>query len=55
MTLHQSAYYLRFRVQDRPGIIAALAAALAAESISIEAVLQLPKADGEESSFCHHG
>ena len=45
VTLNRTAYYLRFRVRDRPGIIAQLAAALAAENISIEAVLQLPEAD----------
>ncbi len=42
VTVHTSAYYLRFRVEDRPGIIAQLAAALAAEHVSIDAVLQLP-------------
>lgn len=42
ITHQKSAYYLRFRVQDRPGIIAALAGILAAKRISIEAVLQLP-------------
>ena len=31
ITLNRAAYYLRFRVKDRPGIIAQLAAALAAE------------------------
>lgn len=36
------AYYLRFRVDDRPGIIAALAGILAEKRISLEAVLQLP-------------
>jgi homoserine dehydrogenase len=36
------AYYLRFRVKDRPGIIAALAGILAEKRISLEAVLQLP-------------
>jgi homoserine dehydrogenase len=35
-------YYLRFRVTDRPGIIAALAGILSEQRISIEAVLQLP-------------
>ena len=45
ITLHHSAYYLRFRVKDRPGIIAELASALAQEKISIEAVLQLPEAN----------
>jgi len=36
------AYYLRFRVTDRPGIIAALAGILAEKKISLDAVLQLP-------------
>ncbi len=51
VTLHESAYYLRFRVQDRPGIIAQLAAALAAENISIDAVLQLPEANWRDLPF----
>lgn len=36
------AWYLRFRVKDRPGIIAALSAVLAEKQISLDAVLQLP-------------
>ena len=55
ITLNRSAYYLRFRVKDRPGIIAQLAAALAAEKISIEAVLQLPDEDCRESALRDHG
>ena len=51
VTLHQSAYYLRFRVQDRPGIIAQLAAALASENISIDAVLQLANANWRDLPF----
>ena len=42
VTEHKSAYFLRFRVEDQPGIIAKLASALAEQQISIEAVLQLP-------------
>ena len=42
VTEHKSAYFLRFRVEDQPGIIARLASALADQQISIEAVLQLP-------------
>src|SRR4029077_14605198 len=42
VTLQHAAYYLRFRVEDRPGIIAALARILADKQISLEAVLQLP-------------
>lgn len=41
----KSAYYLRFRVKDEPGIIAALASILAAKHISLDAVLQLPSED----------
>ena len=51
VTVHESAYYLRFRVEDRPGIIAQLATALAAESISIDAVLQLPNANWRNLPF----
>ncbi len=51
VTLHESAYYVRFRVQDRPGIIAQLASALALENISIDAVLQLPSGDGHDLPF----
>jgi len=40
--LQRRAYYLRFRVDDRPGIIAKLAGILASKHISLEAVLQEP-------------
>ncbi|MGH9660925.1 MAG: homoserine dehydrogenase [Bryobacteraceae bacterium] len=42
ITEQRRAYYLRFRVEDRPGIIAALAGILAGKRISLEAVLQEP-------------
>jgi homoserine dehydrogenase len=42
ITLQHRPYYLRFRVEDGPGIIAELARILAAKQISLEAVLQLP-------------
>ncbi len=42
VTEQRRAYYLRFRVEDRPGIIAALAGILAEKRISLEAVLQEP-------------
>jgi homoserine dehydrogenase len=44
-------YYLRFRVVDRPGIIAALAAILAEAHISLEAVLQEPCANKQNLPF----
>jgi homoserine dehydrogenase len=46
-----SAYYLRFRVKDQPGIIAQLATALAAEHISLDAVLQLPGSTPQDLPF----
>src|SRR6266700_2504674 len=42
ITLQHRPYYLRFRVADRPGIIARLAGILASKHISLEAVLQEP-------------
>jgi homoserine dehydrogenase len=51
VTLGRSGYYLRFRVKDQPGIIAQLATALAAERISIDAVLQLPNANWRDLPF----
>jgi homoserine dehydrogenase len=42
VTRQKRAYYLRFRVMDRPGIIATLAGILAQKHISLDAVLQLP-------------
>jgi homoserine dehydrogenase len=40
--VQKCAYYLRFRVDDRPGIIAKLAGILASKNISLEAILQEP-------------
>jgi homoserine dehydrogenase len=37
-----SAYYVRFTVADRPGIIASLASAFARHDINIDAILQEP-------------
>jgi homoserine dehydrogenase len=42
VTEQKRAYFLRFRVVDRPGIIASLANILAEKHISLEAVLQEP-------------
>ncbi len=42
VALQHRAYYLRFRVDDRPGILARLAGILASKQISLEAVLQQP-------------
>ena len=42
VTRQKRAYYLRFRVSDREGIISSLAGILAAKHISLDAVLQVP-------------
>ncbi len=47
----RTPYYLRFRVEDRPGIIAALAGILAQRHISIEAVLQAPEENKSDLPF----
>ena len=44
-------FYLRFRVRDRPGILASLAAILADQGVSIEAVLQEPHFDKADLPF----
>jgi homoserine dehydrogenase len=49
--LHKQPWYLRFRISDRPGIIASMAAVLAEHEISIEAVLQIPSADKANLPF----
>ncbi len=47
----ESAYFLRFRVKDRPGIIAKLAQTLANQNISLDAVLQLPAENWRDLPF----
>ena len=51
ITLHKSGYYLRFRVEDRPGIIARLATVLASKHISIDAVLQIQTENWRDLPF----
>jgi homoserine dehydrogenase len=51
ITLQKRAYYLRFRVEDRPGIIARLAGILASKNISLEAVLQEPSDNKDDLPF----
>ncbi len=46
-----SAYYLRFRVEDGPGIIAKLAGVLSDQKISLDAVLQLPQQNWRDLPF----
>ena len=48
ITNQKRAWYLRFRVKDRPGIIASLSSILAQKKISLDAVLQLPS-DSKQS------
>lgn len=51
VTNQKTAWYLRFRVQDRPGIIAVLAQILAEKNISLDAVLQLPSDSKDDLPF----
>jgi homoserine dehydrogenase len=51
ITEFESAYYIRFRVEDRPGIIATLAGILAKHKISLDAILQLPSENWRDLPF----
>jgi len=51
VTHEKCAYYLRFRVDDRPGIIAALAGILADKGISLDSVLQEPSDNKHDLPF----
>jgi len=44
MKRHQGAYYIRFLVTDKPGVIADIAAALRDEEVSMESMLQRGRA-----------
>jgi homoserine dehydrogenase len=46
-----SKHYIRFTVQDRPGIVAAIANNLASQSINIDALLQKPGFDKDALPF----
>jgi homoserine dehydrogenase len=47
----ESKHYIRFTVQDRPGIVAAIANVLAKHSINIDALLQKPGFDRDALPF----
>jgi len=51
VTRQHAGYYLRFRVDDRPGIIAKLARVLADKQISLDAVVQLPAGNPRDLPF----
>jgi homoserine dehydrogenase len=51
ITTQELPYYLRFRVEDKAGIIATLATVLAKHNIGIDAVLQLPREDWRDLPF----
>jgi homoserine dehydrogenase len=51
ITEFKSAYYVRFRVEDRPGIIATLATILSKHKISLDAILQLPSENWRDLPF----
>jgi homoserine dehydrogenase len=45
-----TSYYLRLRVQDKPGVLADITRILADEQISIDAVIQKEPEEGEEQT-----
>ncbi|MGD9615868.1 MAG: homoserine dehydrogenase [Alphaproteobacteria bacterium] len=47
MERHRGAYYMRLMVLDQPGVIAAVAAALRDERVSLESMIQRGRAPGE--------
>jgi len=51
ISVQELPYYLRFRVEDKAGIIATLATILAKHKIGIDAVLQLPREDWRDLPF----
>ena len=51
VTRQKRAYYLRFRVTDREGIISTLAGILANKHISLDAVLQVPSENKRDLPF----
>lgn len=51
ITTQRLPYYMRFRVKDRPGIIATLASILADKHIGLDAVLQLPSETKDDLPF----
>ena len=51
VSVQELPYYLRFRVEDKAGIIATLATILAKHRIGIDAVLQLPREDWRDLPF----
>jgi homoserine dehydrogenase len=46
----RTAYYLRLRVEDRPGVLADITRILADEQISIDAVIQKEPGEGEDQT-----
>jgi len=51
MGTRELQYFIRFRVEDKAGIIATLAAILAKHKIGIDAILQLPREDWRNLPF----
>ncbi len=50
-TESEVAHYIRFRVKDRPGIVADIAGALAKEKININAIVQKPGCPSDDLPF----
>jgi homoserine dehydrogenase len=46
----ETSYYLRLRVEDRPGVLADITRILADQQISIDAMIQREPAEGEDQT-----
>jgi homoserine dehydrogenase len=46
----ETSYYLRMRVEDKPGVLADITRILADQQISIDAMIQREPAEGEEQT-----
>jgi homoserine dehydrogenase len=46
----ETSYYLRMRVQDRPGVLADITRILADREISIDAMIQKEPSEGEDQT-----
>ena len=51
MEIHESAYYVRLTVVDKPGVMADVAAIFRDENVSLESVLQRGRDPGEVVSL----
>src|SRR5690606_23675098 len=47
MQSHEGGYFIRLTVEDRTGVFASIASRMAENAISLESIMQRPKANGD--------